>query len=55
MLDMFAGSGTTGVACIEEGYNYLLIEQDSDYIEIIRARLAYATQNAYTCKDNMTI
>ena len=55
VLDMFAGSGTTGVACIESGFNYILVEQDSDYCEIARARLAYATQNAYTCKDNMTI
>lgn len=47
VLDMFAGSGTTGVACIMEGYNYILVEQDSDYCEIARARLAYARGERY--------
>lgn len=55
VLDMFCGSGSTLVACVQEGFNFIGIDQDSDYCEIARARLAYATQNAYTCKDNMTI
>ena len=41
VLDMFGGSGTTALACIQEGYNYVLIEQSPEYIDIIRARTSY--------------
>jgi len=39
VLDPFAGSGTTGVAAVLEGVDYLLIEQDEANAEIARARL----------------
>ena len=39
VLDPFAGSGTTGLAAHDEGCDYLLIEQDPDYVDIARARL----------------
>ena len=39
VLDPFAGSGTTGVACVDEGMEYLLIEQEEKYAVIARARL----------------
>lgn len=39
-LDPFGGSGTTALACLEEGFNYLLIEREPEYIEIINARIA---------------
>jgi site-specific DNA-methyltransferase (adenine-specific) len=39
VLDPFAGSGTTGVACVGEGVDYLLIESDPQYAAIARARL----------------
>ena len=39
IIDPFAGSGTTGLACKELGRDYILIEQDIKYIEIIEARL----------------
>jgi len=39
VLDPFAGSGSTGVACHRLGRDYILIERESDYIEIIEARL----------------
>lgn len=45
VLDMFAGSGTTGVAALAEGYEFLGIEKGGDageYIPIIRGRLEYA-------------
>jgi len=38
-LDPFFGSGTTGIACIKEGMNYIGIERESDYIKIANARL----------------
>jgi len=40
VLDCFAGSGTTGLAAVEEGFNAILIEQESEYIEHIKKRLA---------------
>lgn len=40
ILDPFAGSGTTGVACKNLNRNYILIEQEPEYIEIIKKRLA---------------
>lgn len=39
VLDNCAGSGTTGVACINTGRNYILIEKEQEYINIINTRL----------------
>jgi site-specific DNA-methyltransferase (adenine-specific) len=41
LLDCFAGSGSTGVAAIHEGFDFLGIEQDSGYVEIARARIGH--------------
>lgn len=38
VLDLFAGTGTTGVACLREGFAVTLMERDPEYIEDIRAR-----------------
>lgn len=46
VLDMFAGSGSTLVACIQEGFNYIGIEQKPEYAEIARARIKYAETEA---------
>jgi len=40
VLDMFAGSGSTGVAAILEEFNVILIEQEAEYVEIMQARIA---------------
>jgi DNA modification methylase len=42
VLDPFAGSGTTGIAAVLGGWNYILIEQDRDYVSIAKARLQRA-------------
>ena len=39
VLDNCAGSGTTGVACKNLNRNYILIEKEEKYIEVIRQRL----------------
>ena len=39
VLDPFAGSGTTGIACVEVGRPYILIEKEADYVKIARARI----------------
>jgi len=39
VLDNCAGSGTTGVACKNTNRNYILIEKEKEYIDIINNRL----------------
>jgi len=39
ILDPFAGSGTTGVACKKLNRNFILIEKEPEYVEIIKKRL----------------
>lgn len=45
VLDPFAGSGTTGVACIEEGFQFIGIEREDEYITVARARLVAAVSD----------
>jgi DNA modification methylase len=42
VLEPFLGSGTTGVACIKEGFDFVGIEQEQDYFQISEARIANA-------------
>lgn len=42
ILDSFAGSGTTGIAAAQEGFNFVGIEREPDYVEIARRRIAEA-------------
>jgi len=39
VLDPFMGSGTTGIACKKEGFDFIGIELDEDYFEIAKARI----------------
>lgn len=45
VLDSFTGSGTTGIAAVLEGFDFLGIERESEYIEIANARLAWWAAN----------
>ena len=45
VLDPFAGSGTTLIACCLEGFDSLGIEQDTHYIEIAEKRIAHWQEN----------
>ncbi len=38
VLDNTMGSGTTGVACVNTGRNFIGIERDDKYFAIARAR-----------------
>lgn len=40
VLDFCAGSGSTGVACQNTNRNYILIEKEEKYIEVIKSRLS---------------
>lgn len=44
VLEPFAGSGSTLVACALEGFDAIGMELDVDYVEIARARVAHALQ-----------
>lgn len=39
VLDPFAGSGTTGEACLNVGRDCILVEREDEYIEVINERL----------------
>ena len=41
VLDPFAGSGTTGIACVLEGFDFHGIELDDLHTDIARARIAH--------------
>lgn len=42
VLDPFVGSGSTGKACVFEGFNFIGIEQSEEYVKIAEARIAWA-------------
>jgi len=44
-LDPFMGSGSTGVACVNLGFNFIGIERDEQYLEIAKRRIAHAELN----------
>lgn len=39
VLDNCAGSGTTGIACLNTGRDYILMEKEEKYFEIIKDRI----------------
>jgi hypothetical protein len=39
VLDPFAGSGTTGMACKKTGRDYILIEKEVEYVSIAKSRI----------------
>jgi hypothetical protein len=41
VLDPFLGSGTTGVASALEGFNFVGIEREADYMKIAEARIRF--------------
>lgn len=40
VLDCFAGSGSTGVAALREGFRFIGIEQDAQYVAVAQSRLS---------------
>lgn len=43
VLDPFMGSGSTGCACAAEGFDFIGIEMDPDYVQISKARIDHYT------------
>jgi hypothetical protein len=42
VLDLFTGSGSTGVAALAEGFRFVGFERELEYVEIAKARLIHA-------------
>lgn len=42
ILDPFAGSGSTGVACMQEGLRFVGCEMDPEMVDVMRRRLQHA-------------
>ena len=40
-LDIFLGSGSTGIACSNLGFGFIGIERESEYFEIAKARISH--------------
>jgi site-specific DNA-methyltransferase (adenine-specific) len=45
VLDPFMGSGSTGVGAIQEGFEFIGIEREAEYVEIAKARMLNATNS----------
>lgn len=43
VLDPFAGSGTTGMACLREGFDCVLIELEAEYVADIKRRIEHVS------------
>lgn len=43
VLDPFAGSGPTGMACMREGFHCTLIEREAEYVDDIKRRVAHVS------------
>jgi DNA modification methylase len=44
VCDLFMGSGTTGVACVNTGRNFIGIEMDENYFNIAKERISKAKE-----------
>lgn len=55
VLDNCAGSGTTGVACENTNRNSILMEQESEYCQIIRDRMATVQELQLEARKQKTL
>lgn len=51
VLDPFMGSGSTGMAAVAEGFRFVGIEQDPEYVEIARARIEYVASDTFDVEN----
>lgn len=52
VLDPFMGSGSTGKACMREGFRFIGCELSPEYMEIARARIEFERARANTAKSS---
>ena len=53
VLDPFLGSGSTGKACMYEGFNFVGIEMTEEYLPIAQARIEFAQQDKELEQDTL--
>ncbi len=46
VLDPFMGSGSTGKAAMYEGFKFIGIEMNEEYVEIAKKRIEFALKNS---------
>jgi len=51
VLDPFMGSGSTGIGAIREGFNFIGVEMQGEYVQIAEARLAHAMRELEEQKE----
>ena len=51
VLDPFTGSGSTGKGAILEGFSFIGIEREAEYLEIAKARIQHAQEQMMEAKD----
>lgn len=51
VLDHFLGSGTTGIAAVKQGFGFIGIEREAEYMEIARRRIKAEFCNTPLFKD----
>jgi len=49
VLDFFAGSGTVGEVCLKHGRQFILVDNNSAAIEVMRRRFSDATEIEWLC------
>jgi len=45
VLDPFLGSGTTGIAALQEGFKFVGIEKEPEYLAVAKARITAGGSN----------
>lgn len=53
VLDPFMGSGSTGKAAIYTGFNFIGIDMTPEYVDIAKARIAYAQRDTETIEETV--
>ncbi len=47
ILDPFCGAGSMGVAAVTQGFRFIGIEREAEYVEIARARIGQPTETLF--------
>jgi hypothetical protein len=53
VLDPFMGSGSTGKAAVAEGFRFIGIEREAEYLEIARRRIVEPDSEASACQQGL--
>lgn len=51
LMDLFAGSGTTGIAAVLEGYDFVGLEREPEYVAVGEARIAFWAEHGEDAVD----